>query len=271
MNKWLFLLVSVSVMAAGCTLEPIHSDDAEKIKGAPDWVNNGSVSLSTKDADLFYGVSSANPQGDLALQKSIADDRANAEVVRVLGTFLDVVSNDFLLSSRSGDNFGSEDAAYRRIEDAAANQIKASMKSQIDDAISRQFKENVSKQFKDEVTHNIRDAANRDIKEAISYQVDFSRHMQDVISKQLKEAVSRQMKNTAQVHLVNARIIGNWRDPRIGVIWSISELNLKNVKKTMAGVGDLNVELKQFFDANAENIFDRIIRERNNMNPFARR
>jgi hypothetical protein len=269
MSKWIFMAVAVAALT-GCALEPMQSENTE-IRGAPDWVNKGSYSSNTKDGNMFYGVSSANPQGDLALQKSIADDRANAEVVRILVTFLDVVTNDFLQSTRYSDSGGREEATYRRIEETAARQVNDSFTTQIDDAIARQFKGGVSKQFKEDVTRKIKDAASRDLKEEISYQIDILRHIEEVISRQLKEAVSFQMKNTAQAHLVNARIIGNWRDPRTNTIWSISELDLKNVKKSMVGVSDLNVELKQFFDLNAENIFDRIIRERNNINPFSLR
>ena len=269
-SKWLVPAVCAVVLSA-CALEPLQSDRGETIIGAPDWVNKGSYFTANRDGNMFYGVSSTNPQGDLALQKSIADDRAHAEVVRVLGTFLDVVTFEFLSSTRYEDSSAREDATYRRIEASATRQVKESITAQIDDAILRQFKGGVSTQFKEDVTNKVADAAARDIKESISYQIDILRHVEDVIIKQIKEAASRQMKSTAQAHLINARIIGNWRDPRTNVIWSISELSLKNVKKTMSGVNDINVELKQYFDINAENIFDRIIRDRNNLNPFSLR
>lgn len=266
--KKLVLAVCIISLAA-CALEPLQSDRGEIINGAPEWVNKGSYFTTNRDGNMFYGVSSANPQGDLALQKSIADDRANAEVVRVLVTFFDSVTYEFLSASRYEDSSAREDATYRRIEANASRLVKQSISSQIDDAIARQFKGGVSTQFKEDVTNNVTDASARDIKESMSFQIDFMRHIEDVITKQLKEAASRQMKSTAQAHLASARNIGNWRDPRTNAIWSISELNLRNVKKTMSGVNDINVELKQYFDINAENIFERIIRERNNYNPFS--
>ena len=274
MNK-IILIIKKLVLAAciislaACALEPHQSDRGEIINGAPEWVNKGSYFTTNRDGNMFYGVSSANPQGDLALQKSIADDRANAEVVRVLVTFFDTVTYEFLSASRYEDSSAREDATYRRIEANASRLVKQSISSQIDDAIARQFKGGVSTQFKEDVTNNVTDASARDIKESMSFQIDFLRHVEDVITKQLKEAASRQMKSTAQAHLASARNIGNWRDPRTNAIWSISELNLRNVKKTMSGINDINVELKQYFDINAENIFERIIKERNNYNPFS--
>lgn len=274
MNK-IILIIKKLVLAAciislaACAFEPHQSDRGEIINGAPEWVNKGSYFTTNRDGNMFYGVSSANPQGDLALQKSIADDRANAEVVRVLVTFFDTVTYEFLSASRYEDSSAREDATYRRIEANASRLVKQSISSQIDDAIARQFKGGVSTQFKEDVTNNVTDASARDIKESMSFQIDFLRHVEDVITKQLKEAASRQMKSTAQAHLASARNIGNWRDPRTNAIWSISELNLRNVKKTMSGINDINVELKQYFDINAENIFERIIKERNNYNPFS--
>jgi len=260
--------VSVAALSS-CTLEPIRSDNGEMIKGAPDWVNKGSYFSNTRDGNMFYGVSYSSPQGDVALQKSIADDSANAELVRVLGNYLDIVSNEFLLSARSDDGSAREDSVYRRIELSAIRQVNESISSQIDDAISRQFKAGVSAQFKEDVKKNVMDASAREVREATSYQIDLLRHVEDVISRQLKDSASRQMRGTAKAHLVNARILSNWRDPRTSAIFSLSELDLRNVKKTMAGINDMNIELKQFFDINAEPIFDRIMRERNNLNPFS--
>jgi len=268
MNKWLFLAM-LGAFISGCAFEPLDQEPRPIIKGAPDWVNKGSYTDGSKDTRMFYGVSSANPQGDLALQKSIAEDRANAELVKQLVTYLDIVGNEYLQSSRIGDSSYSEDAVARHVEDAAVKQIKDGISAQVNDAIGRQFKDAVSSEFKDAVTSRIRDSAAREIRDAMSYQVEFANHMEEVITRQLKEAVSWQMKNSASAHLANARIIGSWKDPRTYTLWTMSEVDLKNVKKSMAGVNDMNVDMKRFFDANAEAIYDRILRDKKNMNPFA--
>jgi hypothetical protein len=46
---------------------------------------------------------------------------------------------------------------------------------------------------------------------------------------------------------------------------------MKHVKGTVSAMGEMNMELKNFFDANAELVLDRIIRGRDNLNPFARK
>lgn len=182
-KKW-FSLVVLAIVISGCASEPTKVESDLNIKGAPDWVNEGSNILSTKDGRLFHGVGSASQMGDMALQKSVADDRARAEVARVLSSYMDVVSNDYMASAKSGDTGVNE------------------------------------------------------------------------------EAVSRQIKNTTKVNMAGARIIGSWRDPKSNTIWSVAELDMKHVKSTMAGVNDMNVDLKRYIATTADNIFDRIAKEK---------
>lgn len=153
------------------------------LKGAPDWVNEGTNILNEKDGRLFHGVGSASPMGDMALQKSVADDRARAEVARVLSSYMDVVSSDYLASAKAGGESVGE------------------------------------------------------------------------------EAVSRQIKALTKVNLTGARIIGSWRDPKTNIIYSIAELDMKQVKETLAGTQDMNEDLRRYIDTRADNIFDRVAKE----------
>jgi hypothetical protein len=182
-KKLLSLAVLVAVVS-GCSSEPTKVESNLGIKGAPEWVNEGSNFLSTKDGRLFHGVGSASPMGDMALQKSVADDRARAEVARVLSSYLDVVSNDYMASAKTADTGVNE------------------------------------------------------------------------------EAVSRQIKNTTKVNMAGARIIGSWKDPKTNTVWSIAELDMNHVKSTMAGVSDMNVDLKRYIETSADNIFDRVAKEK---------
>ena len=154
------------------------------LKGAPDWVNEGTNILNDKDGRLFHGVGSASPTGDMALQKSVADDRARAEVARVLSSYMDVVSNDYLSSAKAGGT-------------------------------------NVA-----------------------------------------EEAVSRQIKALTKVNLTGAKIIGSWRDPKTNIIYSIAELDMKQVKSTLAGTQDMNDDLRRYIETRADNIFDRVAKEK---------
>ena len=179
--KLLFLTLIVVAVAACSSATRVKSDLG--IKGAPDWVNEGSNILNDKDGRLFHGVGSASLMGDMALQKSVADDRARAEVARVLSSYLDVVSNDYLSSAKAGDVGITE------------------------------------------------------------------------------ESVSRQIKNFSKVNLTGAKIIGSWRDPKTNIVYSVAELDMNHVKSTLAGVNDMNSDLKRYIETRGENIFDRLSKE----------
>lgn len=181
-TKLLFFALSLSILAACSSTTKVESDLG--IRGAPNWVNEGTNILNNKDGRLFHGVGSAAPMGDMALQKSVADDRARAEVARVLSSYLDVVSSDYLAAAKSGENTVNE------------------------------------------------------------------------------ESVSRQIRNLSKVNLSGARIIGNWRDPKTNMIYSIAELDMNHVKSTLAGVQDMNTDLRRYIETSADNIFDRVAKEK---------
>ena len=179
-------LLSVALLAllvSSCSSKTKVESDLG-IKGAPDWVNEGTNILNDKDGRLFHGVGSASAMNDMALQKSVADDRARAEVAKVLSSYMDVVSNDYMSSAKAG----------------GAN-----------------------------VT---------------------------------EEAVSRQIKALTRVNLAGAKVIGSWRDPKTSIIYSVVELDMKQVKSTLAGTQDMNDDLRRYIETRADNIFDRVAKEK---------
>ena len=270
--KKLLAFAVLGAVISGCAIEPIRDEYKVIIKDAPDWVNKGSMISGGKEGRLFIGVSSVTLQGDLALQKSIADDRSKAEVAKVLLSYMDEVSNEYLSNSeRSGRNQIHEESVLRKIDESALRQINESAASQIEDAMTRQFKEALTPQFKNEISRQIKAVATRKIRVAVSSQVDFLREIEEDISAQIKEAVAYQIKKTIKVNLAGARIVENWRDPKANMMWTLSELDMVHVKSTIAEISDMNVDLKSYFEANAEIVFDRIIRDRDYVNPFTRR
>lgn len=94
-----------AILLAACSgSDTIDSDLG--IKGAPDWVNEGTQAVSDKKGRLIQGIGMAPPMNDSSLQKSTADNRARAEVARVLSTFIDSTINDYT-SSIDGNNTSS--------------------------------------------------------------------------------------------------------------------------------------------------------------------
>src|SRR5512140_936266 len=111
----LLSVAALSVFIAACSSTTKVESDLG-LKGAPDWVNEGTNILNNKDGRLFHGVGSASPTGDMSLQKSVADDRARAEVARVLSSYMDVVSSDYMAAAKSGDAAVTEESVSRQIK-----------------------------------------------------------------------------------------------------------------------------------------------------------
>jgi hypothetical protein len=174
--------IALALAACGGGKTVVESDLS--IKGAPDWVNKGTQVLNDRDGRLFHGVGSSPSLGDDALQRSTADDRARAEVGRMLSTYLDVVGNDYSASSGTGSN-------------ASADQ-----------------------------------------------------------------AVSRQIKAVTKVNLAGSKIIGRWKDTRTNMVYSIAELDLKQVKSTLENANSMNEDLRRYIGRNADNIFDKVSGEK---------
>lgn len=76
-----------------------------------------------------------------------------------------------------------------------------------------------------------------------------------------EEAVSRQIKNISQVNLAGAKIVARWLDRRSNTVYSIAELDTKQVKETVGTVRDMNEDMRRFVSTNADNIFDRLVKE----------
>lgn len=100
MTKFLtFFYVAFCALALGACSSKTVIDSDMGISGAPDWVNEGTQAVENNEGRLIHGVGMAPPMGDVSLQKSTADNRARAEVARVLSVYIDAVSKDYTASS----------------------------------------------------------------------------------------------------------------------------------------------------------------------------
>ena len=114
--RFFFLTVAATFLLTACG-GPTNIESDLGIKGAPDWVNEGSQAVSDKDGRLIQGVGSAPNLGDAALQKATAENRARAEIARVLSSYMDVALNDYLGSSNAGS-----EAEGGRVTDSSVQQ-----------------------------------------------------------------------------------------------------------------------------------------------------
>jgi len=88
----------LTVLLAACSSSPTIESDMG-ISGAPDWVNEGTQAVDNDDGRFVYGVAFAPPLNDMALQTSTADNRARAEVARMVSTYIDHTLSDYTASS----------------------------------------------------------------------------------------------------------------------------------------------------------------------------
>jgi len=177
------LIYSLALLMLGCSSKTTVESDLG-MSHAPDWVNEGTQYLNDKDGQLFHGVGQAPNLGDDSLQVSTADNRARAEVARILSSFMNIVSTDFTEASSSG---------------------------------------------------------------------------KDTLS---QLAVSRQIKNLTKVNLTGVKIIGHWKNKKDGTVFSIAELDMKNMKNTLASVKEMNQDLSQYILQHGNNIFDKVAKEK---------
>lgn len=174
--------IIIAAVISGCSSSP-KVDSRPVIAGAPGWVNSGTILLHAKDNRLFHGIGQASAMDTISLQKSAADDKAKAEVARILSAYLEQISRNFIAQVKPGE--------------ASITQ----------------------------------------------------------------ELLMRQISNITEHNRSRTKIRGSWRDPRTGIVYSIAELNLRQVKNSLAA-SDINEEFRRYIEIHADSIFDQAARKK---------
>jgi len=108
------IIICVGILVVACAGQTKVESDLN-IKGAPDWVNEGTAILKNKKGRLFHGVGSAPPMGDTSLQTETADNRARAALARILSSYMEVVSSDYS-HAESGEDAVPDQSITRQID-----------------------------------------------------------------------------------------------------------------------------------------------------------
>jgi len=87
---------------------------------------------------------------------------------------------------------------------------------------------------------------------------DYSASAGDGDEQLSEQAVTRQIDSLTQINLSGAKIIGRWRDEDSGTIWSLAELDIKHVKKTLDTAMQMSPALRDFLSREGDSIFDRM-------------
>jgi len=85
---------------------------------------------------------------------------------------------------------------------------------------------------------------------------DYSAAVSDSEEVVNEQAVSRTVKNITSLNLTGAEIIARWRDKKTGVLYSLAEIDMKKFKTVTGAARDMDTNLKQFIEHEADNIFD---------------
>ena len=88
-----FLLFGVMLLAS-C---------ASKQAKGPDWVWKGNGAFDNDNAKVFYGVGVASGIKNKALARSTSDNRARAEIAKILETYVAMLAKDYMASTTAGD------------------------------------------------------------------------------------------------------------------------------------------------------------------------
>ncbi|MBE0499807.1 MAG: LPP20 family lipoprotein [Desulfuromonadales bacterium] len=90
------LFLVMLLFGAGC------SGKHELVKGAPDWVNEGSGAFENAGDKVFYGVGSVTGVQSLSLSRETAEQRARAEVARQLHSYVTSLYRDYQVATGIG-------------------------------------------------------------------------------------------------------------------------------------------------------------------------
>ena len=94
--------ITVTLIITACSSSTTIESDLGIGNGAPDWVNEGTQAVDNDDGRFLHGVGVAPSMNDFSLQKSAADNRARAEIARILSTYIDSTISDY--TSSVGDS-----------------------------------------------------------------------------------------------------------------------------------------------------------------------
>jgi len=97
-----FAVAAAAFVLAGCAgNKPVSGPIAEQ---APEWVNKGSGAFKDgQNMGAFYGVGILSGVQNRALAVDAADNRARAEIAKIMNTYVTLLNKDYMASTTAGD------------------------------------------------------------------------------------------------------------------------------------------------------------------------
>jgi len=101
MKRFTVLVVVCGLfLLAACSGNEVLSESLND-QGVPTWVGQGSSILKSRQNRVFHGVGSAPMMGDFSLQTSIANRRARKEIARIVTSFMEIVSREYIATGKA--------------------------------------------------------------------------------------------------------------------------------------------------------------------------
>ena len=101
MQKYLgiaFISALFSLAACGGSVKP-----GPIANNAPEWTQKASGAFKDGAGNVFYGVGIAQGIRNRALSVTAADDRARAEIAKIMNSYVTVLTKDYMASVTAGD------------------------------------------------------------------------------------------------------------------------------------------------------------------------
>jgi hypothetical protein len=101
------ILAAGVFLIAGCASTPDQT-----MNQGPEWVYKGSGAFDVEKGKVFYGVGIASGINNKALLVSTAQNRARAEIAKVMETYVAVLAKDYMASTTAGDMSSSSEEQH---------------------------------------------------------------------------------------------------------------------------------------------------------------
>lgn len=108
-------VVFLSYLIVACSGNPAIQESYNE-EGVPTWVDKGSKIVKTKENRLFHGVGSAPMLGDFSLQTAAANRQARQEMARIIASYMEIVSRDYIATGKAKRSGFSEQDVMQYVE-----------------------------------------------------------------------------------------------------------------------------------------------------------
>ena len=108
-------LFCFSFLLTACSGDQVLNESVND-QGVPTWVGKGSKIVKTKENRLFHGVGAAPMIGDFSLQTAAANRNARQEIARIISSYMEIVSRDYIATGQAKLTGFSEQDVLRHID-----------------------------------------------------------------------------------------------------------------------------------------------------------